>query len=324
MRRLLPLLALAAATLLLSCKDSAESMLPKSGGRPFEVLVVANDSAAGLVLDSVLTQSVPCLPQDEPETDVSLTDSVHLNAMTRLARNIVVVTVSPSLFTKTHVRYDKNVWAKGQFVVYINTPDTATLRRDMTALGRKTVSLIVRSELNSEIKRLTASRNPRADSMVAALTGMRMRVPADMLSSKRGKDFLWLSDNGNSGMASVCLYVYPGVDTSAARFRAMRDSIMRVNILGERDGMYMTTAQDSLLCTAERVKKRDRTIVRGLWEMHNDAMGGPFVAHILADTAHNRTVAAEAFVYAPGMKKRNLIRHAEAALYTLSPALSPQ
>ena len=63
-----------------------------------------------------------------------------------------------------------------------------------------------------------------------------------------------------------------------------------------------------------------RTIVemRGLWQMHGDIMGGPFVSHTMIDSLRGVTVTAEAFVYAPGEEKRNIIKRMEAALYTLS------
>ena len=58
-------------------------------------------------------------------------------------------------------------------------------------------------------------------------------------------------------------------------------------------------------------------ITRGLWEMEGDAMGGPFVSHSIVDSSRRRIIVAEGFVYAPGMKKRNLLRQLEASLYTL-------
>jgi len=310
-------LLLIAAVSLQSCKDGAASMMPKSGGRPFEVLIVANDRAAGAVVDSVLSTDTPCLPQPEPLFDTSLTDSARFNRTARLARSIVIVTVSGWLFTETHIRYEKNVWVKDQMVTYVNAPDVATLRRGMNKAGSQLVALLTRFELNSAIRRLAAGSNWWADSMAAAVAGKRMRVPVELTSSKRGKDFLWLSDNANSGMTNICVYAYGGLDAGAERFRTARDSVMRVNIPGERAGMYMTTVQEPLSCAAEMVRLRPRTIVRGLWEMRGDAMGGPFVAHVVADSARRRMVVAEAFVYAPETKKRNLIRKAEAALYTL-------
>ncbi len=66
------------AMLLCAC-DGAVSMLPKSGGRPYEVLVVASGKVVSHQLDSVLSQDVAGLPQSEPMFDVSVTDSLHFN-----------------------------------------------------------------------------------------------------------------------------------------------------------------------------------------------------------------------------------------------------
>lgn len=56
---------------------------------------------------------------------------------------------------------------------------------------------------------------------------------------------------------------------------------------------------------------------RGLWEMKNDAMGGPFVSQMRVDRANARVVVVEGFVYNPGKLKRDQIRRLNAALYTL-------
>ena len=57
--------------------------------------------------------------------------------------------------------------------------------------------------------------------------------------------------------------------------------------------------------------------VRGLWQMENDMMGGPFVSYSQVDTINNRVIVAEGFVYLPNKKKRELIRMLEASLQTL-------
>ena len=72
--------------------------------------------------------------------------------------------------------------------------------------------------------------------------------------------------------------------------------------------------------TVKTLRVGGRTIVemRGLWQMEGDIMGGPFVSHTIVDTLRGVTLTAEAFVYAPGEQKRNIIKRLEAALYTLS------
>jgi len=57
---------------------------------------------------------------------------------------------------------------------------------------------------------------------------------------------------------------------------------------------------------------------RGLWKiLDGEAMGGPFVSLTRLDQVNGRVVTAEAFLYAPGQKKRNALRQIEAILYTL-------
>ena len=57
--------------------------------------------------------------------------------------------------------------------------------------------------------------------------------------------------------------------------------------------------------------------VRGLWEMRNGALGGPFVSLTRIDSINNKLIVAEGFVYSPSTDKRDLLRTVEASLWTL-------
>lgn len=313
----LRLLFLTAIVALCSCSGGPQSLLPKSGGRPYEVLLVASDSRCAAVVDSVLTQDMPSLPQSEPMFDVSLIDTTRFNQTTRLARCIVIVTVNPAVFTSTRIRYEKNVWARPQLVVYVNTPSASQLSQYMAKAGHRLTSLLTRAEINTAISTLRAGSNRKAESSIRSMFGWDMRIPAEMKAGKTGRNFIWLSDNRPDRMRNICVYSYGGTTLDAHRALAARDSVMRLNIPGELDGMYMQTTPGSVTAGLATEDGRTVMISRGLWEMRNDAMGGPFVSLSTVDSDNSRIIVAEAFVYAPGTNKRNLIRSAEAALYTL-------
>ena len=74
------------------------------------------------------------------------------------------------------------------------------------------------------------------------------------------------------------------------------DSILRTNMPGETDSMYMIIPVLS---------------EKGLWEMKGDAMGGPYVMRTRG------SMAVIGFVYAPEKKKKILIKQLEAALSTI-------
>lgn len=306
-----------AVTLLCSCKDGGNALLPKSGGRPYEVLVVAASDATGTLIKGVLTADAEGLPQSEPLLDVSMADSSRFNETARLARSIVIVTVNQQQFTATRVRYEKNVWAKPQLVVYVNTPSKETLRYDAPKIAPQLVNLLTRAEMNIAISALTKGGNREAEGKVNAMLGCAIKIPTSMKSSKQGDGFLWFSDNGTAAMSNVCVYSYTADEFNAERAIAVRDSVMRLNIQGERPTMFMQTVSQSVTSKLEKTKDGVMMRQQGLWEMRGDAMGGPFVSHSIIDSARHRIIVAEAFIYAPNMQKRNLMRAAEAALYTL-------
>lgn len=187
----------------------------------------------------------------------------------------------------------------------------------MAKAGHRLTSLLTRAEINTAMSTLRAGSNRKAESSIRHMFGWNMLIPAEIKAGKTGRNFIWLSDNRPDRMRNICVYSYSGTTLDAHRALAARDSVMRLNIPGELDGMYMQTTPGSVTAGLATEDGRTVMISRGLWEMRNDAMGGPFVSLSTVDSANSRIIVAEAFVYAPGTNKRNLIRSAEAALYTL-------
>lgn len=302
LRLLLPVIVVLTAA---GCRQG--NGLPDSGGRPYEVLLVGD---TGKIIDSLLSEPMPGLPQDEPQMGVSHTGKRGLNGIARLARNIVEVDVNARQYRTTALQSKQDVFASPQTFVRITTPSMEHLRRFLARNGYRLTNFLVRAELNRIQKQLERNHNEEAMQKIRKTFGVSMLVPADMTSSKREQDFLWLSNNANTGMASICLYTI----NKEKNFRQQRDSVMQRNIPGERAGMYVSTA----IVEREEVRPSLSTTYRGLWEMRNDVMGGPFVAYLPTKLAKgNRQLVVEAFLFAPGSKKRNLLRRLEAALYTI-------
>ena len=99
---------------------------------------------------------------------------------------------------------------------------------------------------------------------------------------------------------------------------------MKENLPGAFPESYMTTeSRFGVDYTPITVNGKYCGVLRGLWKMVGDMMGGPFVSHVRLDEKNNRVVVAEGFVFAPETDKRNFIRRIEAALYTLRLDIHP-
>lgn len=304
------LLAMLSLFLSLSSCQRGRQLKPRSGGEPFEVVVMAADEEFGSAIDSVLEQPMAALPQEEPLFSVSRSQATELTQATRYARTIVKIERDTTL-SRTTIRYSRDRYAAPQLIATIATPNVAALR----GAGKRLVALLEGFELNALAASLDGHRNSEAEKRLADTFGLSMKVPQELNTSKWGRDFAWLSDNGKLSMGNICLYSYPGRAFDAATFVDRRDSVMAHNIPGETPAMRMATERRQPLSVAREGRA---TVVRGLWQMENDAMGGPFVALARVDSQRGRVVVAEAFVYAPGRKKRAKLRRLEAAARTMN------
>ena len=299
----------ATATLLAATACGQQSLMPKSGGRPYEVVVV--DDYSGTVRKA-LQLPVEGLPQEEPQFDVSAISSDQYNLTAQTSRSIVVTAIDEKK-ERISIRYERDALAKPQLIIYLTAHSEKQLMDNAPQWGRQIRTLLNNHETAIATAHLHDNHNAEAEKRIKEMFGVSMLVPADMTASKRGDNFLWIATNGIEGMRSICLYTIPrGHD-----FADMRDSVMKRNLPGETDNMYMQTRREGLKNEKTATAEGQPTVWRGLWEMENDAMGGPFVAHVVGLPEKESLLVAEAFVYAPETTKRNKLKLTEAALHTL-------
>lgn len=299
-----------------ACGDS--QMKPRSKGKPFSVVVTGEDTRLrNMVAKTIGDVEVDRLPQREKAYQVNTIATGEQSPEVKYARVAVVVGVDNSLVSPK-IRYEKDVHATPQMMVRLTVPSADEMVKGHARIASALNAFIGRFETNVQLRHLRKAHSPAREKEVERATGVTMLIPADIAKTKKSNGFIWLSDDGGTTMRNICVYVAKGTDCSAERLLKVRDSVMQRNVKGEADSMYMTTVRN-VAPLARVIDHGGRRIVemRGLWEMKGDAMGGPFVSHTLTDSLNNRIVTAEAFVYAPGEKKRDVMKRLEAALFTV-------
>ena len=308
--------------LLTSC--TKEQIFPLASGRPYEVLVVLDhktwNAPSGRALFDILDTDVPCLPQSERSFHITQIEPKDFSANFTIFRNIIQVNIDKTQFSRAGMSFMRNKYAMDQIVLTINSPSEEEFRKFCINYKQDVIDFLTRSEMNRLIKELEKKYSKVTYELAWQIFSCHFHAPKELTNYKKGEHFLWTSNNTASGMMNICIYSYPyeGPETFTKEYMtAKRDSVMKVNLPGEKPGMYMKT---DTLCTMIKpivVHKRYAMEMRGLWYMEHDAMGGPFVSHSRIDTETNRVVVAEGFVYAPEKMKRGLIRRLEGSLYTL-------
>ncbi|EJX08508.1 hypothetical protein EVA_03389 [gut metagenome] len=294
-----------------------------SSGRAYELLVVVDpglwERPAGRVLHDVLDSDVPGLPQSEPSFRIMYTAPRDYDSTLKLIRNIVIVDIK-DIYTKGSFKYAKDVYANPQMILTIQAPNEAVFKKFVEENKSTIISFFTRAEMNRQIVALEKKHSDFVSLKVDSLFGCDVWLPAELSSSKTGKDFFWASTNTGTADRNFVMYSYPYTDKSTFTkeyFVHKRDSVMKVNIPGYKEGVYMVT--DTLLTTVCPISVQNSYTLeaRGLWRMKGDFMGGPYVSHTRLDEKNQRIITAEIFVYSPDKMKRNLLRQMEASLYTL-------
>ena len=309
--------------LFVSCRNG-HLATPTASGRPYEVLVVMDkeqwEAPVGRALFDVLDTDIPGLPQPERSFHISQVSPKDMNRTLSIFRNIIEVNIDPRQFTTTRMKFVRNVYANEQVILRINSQSEEAFIDYVKEHRQDIIDFFTKMEINRLCKNLERKYSKLTYDMVKEIFDCELRAPEELKNYKRGKDFLWTTNNTATGMVSIVVYSYPyeGPETFNKRYILhKRDSVMQVNLPGSEPDMYVQTDTAFTDVRPIVVHHKYAMEARGLWYMRHDGMGGPFVSHSRVDTENNRVVVVEGFVFAPEKMKRGLMRRMEGSLYML-------
>lgn len=223
-------------------------------------------------------------------------------------------------YTQGKLNYSSDVYATPQMVMTIQAPNEEELQKVVEENKEVILDFFTRAEMNRQIRLLEEKHDQNISSLVASMFSSQVWVPGELRNVKTGEDFLWASNDAPTSNMNFVIYSFPYTDADTFTeeyFITKRDSVMKINIPGAKEGMYMKTDRFAVTTKPISVHGKYAFEARGLWRMEKDMMGGPFVSHMRLDELNNRVIVAEIFIYSPDKLKRNLVRFMEASLYTL-------
>lgn len=309
--------------LLVSCSSGNEKKSAVKGkvqSAPYELLVVADKewlkTEMGQLLVEVVETPISGLPQREGNFRVTYINPEAFKGTFRYYANILIVSVDKKN-EKPMMGIVKDSYARPQVVVHLLAPDYKALIELAQQERQQLLDVFNENEFVRERALLEKHHSGVVTKKTQTLFGVSINVPEEIDDMKEGENFLWASASKQDFKQNVCLYTIPVQDLTEGRWVEVRDSVMKVNIPGDREDRWMETDTRTVSVRLIKVNEKDVLTMRGLWDMRNDAMGGPFVCYAYPDIVRDRLLIVEGFVFAPDKKKRPIIRQLEAALQTV-------
>ena len=318
--------AVTAVLAIASCNEEKrkKALLPNISGKAGEVIVVIDkglwEGSVGTVLRDTLTADCPFLPQCEPLYNLVDVAPSGFGNMFQIHRNIIVVNVSSSV-TEPGVVIRQNLWAAPQCVIYINAANTESAVALIKENGSKIVTTLEQAERDRVI---TNSRKYEERALAPAVTeviGGSPHFPSGYQLKKKTADFAWITYAPQGTQQSILAFKYPiaeGEDMMSKT--SLIDNIngmLKNNVPGMFENTYMTIAS-GITPSVKYMNYKGHAFaeIRGLWDVYNDYMGGPFVAHAFYSQDGKDMIVLLAFVYAPKYDKRQYLRQVESILYS--------
>ena len=308
---------------LVSCGNRSEVLLPNVSGKAGEVIVVMNkpdwEGALGNATRELLAADCPWLPVREPLYSLVNIAPADLSNLFKVHRNIVFFDIDPQV-AESGVKYLKDRWARPQCLVSVAAPTSEDAIHFLATDGGKISAYIEQAERDRVISNTLHYEEKPLYGKVSEVFGGSPHFPTGYSLKKRTEDFIWIADEKQYTTQGVFIYKYPVTESdpfSEENIIAHRDAFLKNYVPGMFDNTYMITSQYVTPGVKFlRYHDLDFAETRGLWEVYNDLMGGPFVSHSFYSKDGKDIIVLEAWVYAAKYDKRQYLRQVESLLYS--------
>ncbi len=298
------------------CKPG-KPVKPDSSGKVNQLLIVMKNSdwkgALGDTVRRYFASDVNVLPQREPLFSLSQLDPQVFDENFFTLRNILMLRTGDT----SGVKFMRNSFAEPQLIAVVQAPGKEKLAR---LLARESARII--DSFKTHEKNFILSRKKKDfinDKTIREELGISIRIPTTYKLITHKDRFFWFREDLPFGSKNILLYAVPGtnMDSVARHIVEIRDSIGKKYIPGPLENTYMVT-ESAFSPLQHKVRFNNITAIesRGLWEMKNDYMAGPYLNYIFVHPSRKFTVVTEGFIYLPSENKRNMLLELEAILQT--------
>ena len=154
--------------------------------------------------------------------------------------------------------------------------------------------------------------------------GIDIKIPSDFIvSAVKSKDLVWVRKETNKVSSSLIFARIPYKDKkqlSADSLKHYVNAIGKEYIASQIEGSYFVINDHDLPLISNTADFDGHAVteIRGIWELENDYMGGPFITYLSPNpNKKDELILILGFVYAPQKKKKPYVEDLEEIIRTV-------
>lgn len=332
---------------MLACNSEVSSTLEAKAvalGKMNEIVVVSDDeiweSMVGDTFKYYFESPYPLMPSPEAMFDLrhysgeemqaeplrkqlrTYTILVDLNDMESVVTKMARKDMGEEKFTRAKKEnkpgnsIGKNKWAQGQMLIYLY----ANGHDQLAELIRTSYPAVAKKVHAHDSKQLEAQVygvpiNKGLSDKIKETYGMDMQIPINYKIAKEeeAEDMMWLRKDGKKGVMNIVLkrLPYSGKEQFDKDYiKDIKNEFGKSYVTTDTEGSYLRVHEEQIPIYeyVQDINGMYTKELRGVWEMTEDFMGGPFVSYMIHNSEKEELLFVDAFVFAPGAAKRNMIQ----------------
>ncbi|SFU27240.1 protein of unknown function [Pustulibacterium marinum] len=301
-----------------ACETTKEKdYRPPSIGTMNSISVVINNAMwngkVGDKIRELFARPVDGLATEEPIFSLNQLPPSVFTGNTRIGRNVLIIQNSE----ENVARISEDLYATPQQVAVVKGSSEDEIIKLLDQNAEAMIKNFKEHELLEQQSRMRSSKIKEKELLDEF--GITLKLPIVYRITTQKDKFFWIKRQIQKYEGGLLVYEVPynsipKDSTLSDALVKMKDSIGKANIPGrDPDRMWMVTEKAfAPSITHTTIDNRPAIESKGLWEMKNFLMGGPYVNYLIEDKPNNRYIVLEGFVFAPSIDKRDYMFELEA------------
>ena len=319
------ILIIALSFFIFSCNEKSKKdkrYLPSSGGTTNMLTIVSDDSLwngeVGDATRTIFAAPVYGLPQEEPIFSLKQMKPKAFHDFVKKSRTFVELKKG----APKGIKFIKDIYASPQLGIVVSGENNEELISVLKENTRLMIDKVKGVEVAHKVEEM--AKNQLDTDEISDVFGIDLAVLFSYRIAKKTKDFVWFRKDIKNGDMNLMIYEVPygtiKKDSLAINnIVKLRDSIGKTHIPGESKGSYMITEKAfSPYLGTTIIDGKSVLETRGVWDVKNDYMAGPFINYIIDDKKNNRQLILEGFTYAPQIAKRDYMFELESMIRSIT------
>lgn len=303
-------------------KKAPMGAMAHSVGKINELSVVIDNelwkSNIGDTIRKFFGAEVPGLPQEEPLFSMRQMPEEAFYGLAR--KNRTFLWIKKGKEEKSNYSILTNKFATPQVGVVITGQTDDEITNLINKHHETIVSKYKLAETQEKQRRIKKSleKIPQLQEKL----GITLNIPTAYRIAIEEDKFFWIRKDISHGSMNLMIYELPiGIvskdSNTISSIIKMRDSIGIAKIPTSEVGSFITEEAYAPYIYETTLDNKFTFETKGTWEIKDRFMAGPFVNYVIEDTANNRLMVLEGFVFAPSLDKRDNMFELEAIIKTV-------